>query len=167
VVAGNPRGNTMNTGKAGNSTASEDESTEKMVRAAIVEARVVTPGIQALFGFQLVAVFRERFQKLIPIDQELHFGAIIMVALSIALIMTPAAYHRIAEQGSVSKFFLHLASWLLAIAMIPLMASLYIEIYVIGHLILGSIWISILAACVLFFDFMTLWFGFPIARRQR
>ena len=33
--------------------------TEKMAREAIEEARMVLPGIQALFGFQLIAVFSQ------------------------------------------------------------------------------------------------------------
>jgi hypothetical protein len=118
----------MNAGKINNSTASEDESTEKNCARCHREARVVTPGIQASFGFQLVAAFSERFPKLTLIDQDLHFGALILVALSIALTMTPAAYHRIAEQGSVSRFFPHLASRLIATAMMPLMMAMRIEI---------------------------------------
>ena len=34
-----------------------DERVEKMAQEAIEEARMVLPGIQALFGFQLIAVF--------------------------------------------------------------------------------------------------------------
>jgi hypothetical protein len=33
-----------------------DEQTEKIAQEAIDEGRVVLPGIQALFGFQLIAV---------------------------------------------------------------------------------------------------------------
>jgi hypothetical protein len=38
-----------------------DDQTDKTGRDAIEEARMVLPGIQALFGFQLIAVFNERF----------------------------------------------------------------------------------------------------------
>ena len=75
-----------------------------MARAAIEEARMVTPGIQVLFGFQLVAAFNERFRQLGPIEQALHFVALVLVALSVALIMTPAAYHRISEPDRSRDF---------------------------------------------------------------
>ena len=159
-------GDTMDTNKTANSTTSKDEGTEKMARAAIEEARMVTPGIQALFGFQLVAAFNERFRQLGPIEQALHFMALVLVALSVALIMTPAAYHRIAEPGSVSRFFVRLASWFIAIAMVPLMTAVCLDVYIIGRLILGSAWISGAAACVLVFVFAALWFAFPLAWRQ-
>ena len=59
------------------------------------EARMVLPGLQALFGFQLIAVFSTRFaDDLTPAEQRLHLLAILLVVVAIALIMTPAAYHR-------------------------------------------------------------------------
>ena len=40
-----------------------DEQADKTGRQAIEEARMVVRGIQALFGFQLIAVFNERFKR--------------------------------------------------------------------------------------------------------
>jgi hypothetical protein len=42
-------------------------------QADIEEARMVLPGIQALFGFQLIAVFNERFKELTKDEQLIHF----------------------------------------------------------------------------------------------
>src|SRR4051812_37057415 len=59
------------------------------------ECRMVLPGIQALFGFQLIAVFSPAFeQKLNASEQRLHLLAIALVATAVAVIMTPAALHR-------------------------------------------------------------------------
>jgi hypothetical protein len=91
---------------------------------------MVLPGIQALFGFQLIAVFNERFKELTEDEQLIHFSATILVTIAIALIMTPAAYHRLAEQTTISKFFVWLASWLIAAAMVPLMLGLTLEVHV-------------------------------------
>src|SRR5439155_16789122 len=58
------------------------------------ECRMVLPGIQALFGFQLIAVFSARFQSALTAnEQRLHMVAIVLIVLSTAMIMTPAAYH--------------------------------------------------------------------------
>src|SRR4029453_9013295 len=94
--------------------------TASIAQEVIDEARIVLPGIQALFGFQLIAVFNERFHSLPSLEQDLHYAALILVAMAIAVIMTPAAYHRIVEQTTVSEFFIKLASWLIAAAMLPL-----------------------------------------------
>jgi hypothetical protein len=137
------------------------EQTEKMAREAIEEARMVLPGIQALFGFQLIAVFNERFKQLAASEQSVHFAAAILVALAIALIMTPAAYHRQAERGTVSWFFVALASWLITIAMVPLMIGLCLEMYLLGNLVLGDSIASAWIAGLLLAIFTGLWFVFP------
>src|ERR1700716_275623 len=75
------------------------------------ECRMVLPGIQALFGFQLIAVFNEGFsEKLGPGEQVLHFVAILLVSIAVALVMTPAAIHRQTQQREVSERFLWLSS---------------------------------------------------------
>src|SRR5258705_13998154 len=78
-------------------------SLEEETRTVIEEARMVLPGIQAFFGFQLIVVFNNRFQEFTHTEQVLHLIALLLLAVSIALIMTPAAYHRIAERGMVSR----------------------------------------------------------------
>jgi DMSO reductase anchor subunit len=98
--------------------AQQSQTLGEAAKEAIEEARMVLPGIQALFGFQLIAVFNARFTELSPADQLVHFAAVLLVAIAIALIMTPAAYHRQVELGSVSDFFIKLASMLIAVAMV-------------------------------------------------
>ena len=122
-------------------------------------------GIQALFGFQLMAIFNDKFRTLSEFDQRTHFLAMLLISLSIALIMTPAAYHRQVEPGSVSKFFVGLASLLVALAMIPLMTGLSLEVYLVGQIILQVT--SAIIATALFGIFAGLWYGFPFAMKRR
>ena len=79
--------------------------------------------------------------------------------------MTPAAYHRQVEPGSVSKFFVGLASLLVALAMIPLMTGLSLEVYLVGQIILQVR--SAIIATALFGIFAGLWYGFPFAMKRR
>ena len=136
-------------------------SLDKMATQAVEEARMVLPGIQALFGFQLMAVFNNRFAALSPPEQGLHYVAVLLIAIAIALIMTPAAYHRQVERGLASIFFVRMASILIACAMVPLMVALALEVYLVGVLILGSGLTSGAVAAALFCLFAGLWFGFP------
>ena len=145
----------------------ENGTVEKMAQEAIEEARMVLPGIQALFGFQLIAAFNERFRQLADGEQLLHYAALVLVAIAIALIMTPAAYHRLVEQNSVSSFFIRLASRLIAAAMIPLMMAIAFEVFIIGNLVLSSPMASSLLLQFSFLLFAALWFGFPLAMKRR
>ncbi len=47
----------------------ENESLQQQAQQTIEEARMVLPGIQALFGFQLIAIFNIRFQDLTLYEQ--------------------------------------------------------------------------------------------------
>ena len=64
------------------------------MRNIIEEARVVLPGIQALFGFQMIAVFNERFDAMADYAKACHALGLVMVIVSIAMVMTPAVYYR-------------------------------------------------------------------------
>ncbi len=76
-----------------------EESLEQEATIILEESRMVLPGIQALFGFQLIAVFNQGFaEKLAPAEQIVHLLAFALVAIATALIITPAAYHRQAER---------------------------------------------------------------------
>jgi hypothetical protein len=144
----------------------EKEELDKRAQNAIEEARMVLPGIQALFGFQLIAVFNQRFPQMPAGQQLLHYVALLLVGAAIGLIMAPAAYHRIVEQHSVSRFFIQFASVMIAISMLPLLTAISFEIYILGHLVLdndqASFWIAIATAAFL----ATLWYVFPFVARM-
>jgi hypothetical protein len=103
------------------------------------ECRMVLPGIQALFGFQLIAVFNQAFdEKLSPGEQQLHFLALFLVALSAALVMAPAAIHRQSQQREVSERFIWLSSLLLRVSMYPLALGLTLDVYLIGRVVFDA-----------------------------
>jgi hypothetical protein len=100
---------------------------------------MVLLGIQALCGFQLIAVFNPRFaQQLSPAELRLHLLAIALAAIAIALTMTPAAYHRQTGPREVSETFIHLATRLLLWSMWPLAVSMCVDLYLVGRVIVGN-----------------------------
>jgi hypothetical protein len=126
------------------------------------ETRMVLPGIQALFGFQLVAVFNAAFgEKLTQGLQELHLLATVLVAVTIAIIMTPAAYHRQTGTRHVTQRFIDISTRLLLISVVPLALGICLEVYLIGRMILKDELLLLLISAVLFTVFMFFWFGLP------
>jgi hypothetical protein len=142
-------------------------SLEEETRTVIEEARMVLPGIQAFFGFQLIAVFNKRFQDFTHTEQILHLIALFLLAVAIALIMTPAAYHRIAERGMVSRHFVELASRFLECAMLPLMLSITIDFFLLTRFIVRDSTLSTAVAVVTILMFFGLWFLFPWTQKLR
>jgi hypothetical protein len=133
----------------------------------IEESRMVLPGMQALFGFQLIVVFNSTFSdKLGPLQQQLHLLAISLVVIAIALIMTPAAYHRMTSPRAVSGHFINASSHMLLLSMAPLALAICIDLYVVAWLVIGSSAAIVLAASLLAV-FAYMWFVLPRVKRAR
>jgi hypothetical protein len=132
------------------------------------ECRMVLPGIQALFGFQLIAVFSEGFpRRLSTTEQELHFASILLVVASIVLVMAPAALHRQAEPRSVSERFIRVSSRLLLWGMMLLSLGISLEVYLVGQTILeNETWAAAVAAGA-FLLFVLFWVGLPFLERRK
>jgi uncharacterized PurR-regulated membrane protein YhhQ (DUF165 family) len=142
-------------------------SLDKAVEYLLEECRIVLPGIQVLFGFQLATVFTDRFaQALSPGEQRLHLLAVSLVAIAIALIMTPAAYHRQAEPQHASERFIRVSTRLLLASMPPLALAICLDFYLVARLVMGPGWVAWLAAG-LFVVFVALWFALPLLGRVR
>ena len=142
----------------------EELSLAQSAQYLLAEARTVLPGIQALFGFQLIAVFNASFtEQLTTGEQRLHLLAIGLVALAIALVMSPAAYHRQTSPRAVTDTFIRISTRLLLWSMGPLALSLCLDLYLIGRIILGTAFALILPAA-LFAVFFILWFLLPRLR---
>ena len=140
-------------------------SLDKAVEYLLEECRIVLPGIQVLFGFQLATVFTTRFaHDLSAGEQRLHLLAIALVAIAIALIMTPAAYHRQAEPEHASERFIRVSTRLLLASMPPLAVGICLDFYLVARLVLGAGWVAWLAAG-LFLVFVALWFALPLLGR--
>lgn len=139
----------------------QQESTSQMASHLLEECRMVLPGIQALFGFQLIAVFNGKFWELPEEHRMLHLLAIALVAISVALVMTPAAYHRQAHQFSISRQFIRVSSFLLLVSMAPLLGGICIDFYVVSALVLDNAWWSSMLTGGLAAVFVGLWYIFP------
>jgi hypothetical protein len=136
-------------------------SLKDSLRNVLEEARMLIPGAQAIFGFQLIAVFNQPFDRLTPFEQNLHLAATALTVVAIGLFMAPAAYHRQAEPESISRHFLRLASRHLAWGTVPLAISICLEIYIVGTLITGRRVVNIVIAALLFAFLTLLWYGLP------
>jgi len=137
-------------------------SSFKTISHLLEECRMVLPGIQALFGFQLIAVFNQPFwDRLDPSHRSLHFIAMFLVVISMALVMTPAAYHRQVKAKKMTQHFIALSSRLLLWSMFPLMMAICVDVYLIATMIFQNrIW-SLLVAMSLLALFFMLWILLP------
>src|SRR5438067_8862602 len=121
----------QNVPKNGKPSEKEKESLKDEMRNVIEEARMVLPGIQALFGFQTMAVFNNRFEDIADSSKLTYLLALGLLVLSMGLLMTPAAYNRLAERGQVSRKMINLSSTPITTGIIPRMLAFALDVYVV------------------------------------
>ncbi len=134
---------------------------KEAVEEVLQEARMVLPGVQALFGFQLIAFFNSTYADLSATSKLLHLIAVGLTIISIGLLMAPAAYHRQVERQTVSKNLVCYATSLITIGMAPLAASISLEVYVVTRLALNNSTVSIIAALSAAIFLAIFWYFLP------
>ena len=145
----------------------EQLALKDQLKQTLEEARVVLPGIQALFGFQLIAVFNQGFgTKLTEEEQRLHLWALGLTAIAVALCMTPAALHRQSQPESVSDRLVKLCTVLLTMGMAPLMLGIAFDFYLMCRMILKHTEHSLQLAIGLGALLFALWYVMPYAVRR-
>jgi hypothetical protein len=148
---------------------SEEEKTDltTRVKQVLIECRVVLPGAQALLGFQLIIMWMTEFYKMPLIWKLLHLASLVSIAMCTILLITPAAYHRIVEQGNDSETLHHFTSRVLLWAMLFLALGVCGDFYVVCRLTgLGMVLSTMLALALLAF-FTAAWFGYAVWKKQQ
>jgi hypothetical protein len=113
----------------------------------------------------LIAVFSDTFGTLSPPIVDLHIASLLLIALAIALIITPAAYHRISEPGWISRSFCRRASKLIAAAIVVMSMGLCLEIYVVVRASTQSELVSKMLAVGAMLVFAAFWVVYPLGSR--
>jgi Family of unknown function (DUF6328) len=145
----------------------ESVSLTDKIKQILTESRVVLPGTQALLGFQLITFLTQSFEKLPYHLRIAHCVALTFTGISAILLMTPPAYHRIAEAGEASAHFYRLASRFLVAAMVFLALGLSVDFYVVLAKVTQSLlWATIFSACALLLLY-GFWFVYPLFARCR
>lgn len=145
----------------------EQESLKDEMRNVIEEARMVIPGVQALFGFQTMAVFNNRFEDLPTSGVVAYLTGLALLAVAIALLMAPAACHRMSERGQVSRSLIDLSSRLITWGMLPLMLGLSLDIFVVVLATMDDMRMAVIGGIAALLVFSAFWFALPAVRRRR
>jgi hypothetical protein len=137
------------------------------IEQMLTEARVIIPGGQALLGFQFVATLMKPFEALPGSAKIVHLVGLGAVAVSVILLMTPAAVHRLAYQGEDDESFFRIGSCLVVSAAFPLALGIAAEVYVVLFKITSAAALSALISAMAFLFMMAVWLAYPLWRRNR
>jgi Family of unknown function (DUF6328) len=136
------------------------------IEQMLTEARVIIPGGQALLSFQFVCTFTRSFKDLPLSIQYLHAAGLCAVALSVLLLMTPAALHRIAFHGEDDASFFRIGSALVIAASIPLAAGIAAAIAVVIFKVTESMGSASVAGATALCVLLGVRLGYPVWQRK-
>ena len=142
-------------------------SLKDKVEHVLQEARMVLPGAQALLGFQFITVFMQSYDRLPSSVKYVHLASLSATAFSTVLLIAPAAYHRIVEQGEDTEHFHALAGRLLLSSMALLAAGVSGELFVVIQKSTDCLPAAIACSVSSLLCILGLWFGFTLYRRNR
>lgn len=145
----------------------EETSLETRVEQMLTEARVLIPGAQALFGFQLAVFLTDAFERLPASSKVVHTAALGCIAVAVILLMAPAAFHRITFGGQDTEEFHRLGSALLIVSALPLAAGITGDFYVAVAKALDAPPIALALAGLAAATLLGLWYAYPLALRAR
>jgi hypothetical protein len=137
------------------------------LKQVLIECRVVLPGAQALLGFQLIIMWMTAFYTIPQLWKLLHLASLTAVAVCTILLITPAAYHRIVEQGEDSEMLHHITSRLLLWAMGFLALGICGDFYVVSRMTGLSNPLSIGLASAMLAFFYGAWFGYSYWKKSQ
>lgn len=100
------------------------------IEQMLTEGRVILPGVQALLGFQFVVMLSKSFGELPPAARILHVVALTSLALTITLLIAPAAVHRITFEGNDDRRLHSLGTTLMTVALLPLICGISCDLWV-------------------------------------
>jgi len=120
-----------------------------------------------LLGFQLATILLEEFDRLPDTSKYTHLVSLGLIAFSTVLLMTPAAYHRIVEQGEETEHFHRFAGRTVLAAMTLLALGICGDLFVVVRKVSESATAGIASAILLLVGCYGLWFGYMVYLKSR
>jgi hypothetical protein len=140
-------------------------SLKERVGDLMTETRIVLPGVQALLGFQFAAYLTQAFAKL-PADARMaHDISLVLLLTSMVLLMTPAPFHRLAEDGRETERLCRLTVRLIALALAALALAVALDVYVAVMAVMNNSLAASLAAALAATLALAVWFAYPLMAR--
>jgi hypothetical protein len=136
------------------------------VSELLSELRVAQAGVQILFGFLLSVVFTTPFREASGFEKAMHLLAVLLAAMSTALLTSPAAWHRILFRTGRREQILRAGNRAVLAGLVCLAAAITDTVALIAKVVYGPVAMGVVGGLV-GLAFIMLWFVIPqlISRR--
>lgn len=140
----------------------EERELESRIDAFMGEFRMLTPGIAALFGFQLTVAFSSAFQELGRLERSLNFTGLACSAAAFLLLLMPAQHHRFIHRLREDEEFLAFAKRFIGAGSAFVTLAVAITIAVQAMRAFGSLAWGAVAGIVAGATFAVGWWVYPL-----
>ena len=145
---------------------SEEERLDRNLDELLGELRVALPGVQVLFAFLLVVPFNPRFVTLSSGQRALYLAALLFAGLASALLIAPAAHHRLTFRLQDKPHLVLAANRMAIVGLGCLAVAMTASIALVTDFVFGTA-TTIAATAGIGVVFLVLWYAMPLRRRQR
>jgi len=142
----------------------EEERLDRNLGELLQELRVTFPGVQILFAFLLAVPFQSNFTEISPFEERVYFATLLCTAVSAALLIAPAAYHRMTFRFQQKRQLVFLANRLMIVALGFLALAMTGVIMLITDVLFGTVATAITTTATGAM-FAVLWYLMPLRRR--
>jgi hypothetical protein len=130
------------------------------------EVRVAQTGVQILFAFLLTLAFTSRFASVTQFQRGVYVLTLMLCAAAAALLIAPAAFHRVVYRRRLKHHLVRIASRLALFGLVLLLLALISALLLILDVVIGLGPALVLAVGALGW-FVTWWFVLPVWSRIR
>jgi uncharacterized protein DUF6328 len=130
------------------------------------EVRVAQTGVQILFAFLLTLAFTSRFPAITEFQRYVYVLTLMLSAASAALLIAPAAFHRVVYRQRLKQHLVHAASRLALAGLALLLLAMVSALLLILDVVTGRGPALVLAAAAMGW-FIAWWFVLPVWKRVR
>ena len=116
---------------------SKKERVNRELKELLEEVRVATPGAEVLFAFLLGVAFTARFAELSTFQRNVYFSALVSTAGATALLIAPAAHHRLRFRSGDKEQLLFTATRLAVASLAMLLIAISGVVFLVADLLYG------------------------------
>lgn len=130
------------------------------------EIRVAQTGVQILFAFLLTLAFTNRFKTITPGQRDIYVLTLMLAAAATALLIAPAAFHRVIYRRRLKQHLVHAANRLALAGLVLLLLAMISALVLILDVVIG-LGVAVVLASGMLAWFFTWWFILPVLTRLR
>jgi hypothetical protein len=152
-------------GASGPRQESAAERDDRNLAELLQELRVVSLGVQVLFGFLLSLPFTVKFDRLSDPQRDLYLTSVVLAAVATTLLLGPVAYHRVVFRRGMKEGLVRFANAMAIVGLAAVGAAILAAVALVIDYVAGALPATLITALVAVL-LLTLWFVVPVASRR-